>query len=330
MAVEPLPLGRGFTQFRGTCTSVSFVITVVGEALIDIIVDPAGNVTSVVGGAPLNTARTIARLGVPATFLGGVSTDAFGARIMRLLEADGVGYALGKQVDEPTTLAIAQIDADGAATYRFMMEGTSAAAVTSQAALSHVGPQCSALHVGTLGLVLQPLADATAAVVEASPADRLVMVDPNCRPSVMSSSDVFDRTLRAVLERADVVKVSGDDLAFIYPSIEVHDAAVRLQRESGAVVLFTDGAKSVHVLTESDDVVLEVPKVAVVDTVGAGDSFSGGFLAQWQSKGLGRADVANLDEVLSAARFGIAVAAITCQRAGADPPNVQEVEMCRR
>ena len=330
MAVEPLPLGRGFTQFRGTCTSVSFVITVVGEALIDIIVDPAGNVTSVVGGAPLNTARTIARLGVPATFLGGVSTDAFGARIMRLLEADGVGYALGKQVDEPTTLAIAQIDADGAATYRFMMEGTSAAAVTSQAALSHVGPQCSALHVGTLGLVLQPLADATAAVVSASPADRLVMVDPNCRPSVMSSSDVFDRTLRAVLERADVVKVSGDDLAFIYPSIEVHDAAVRLQRESGAVVLFTDGAKSVHVLTESDDVVLEVPKVAVVDTVGAGDSFSGGFLAQWQSKGLGRADVANLDEVLSSARFGIAVAAITCQRAGADPPNVQEVEMCRR
>ena len=141
------------------CTSVSPVITVVGEALIDIIVDPAGNVTSVVGGAPLNTARTIARLGVPATFLGGVSTDAFGARIMRLLESDGVGYALGSQVDEPTTLAIAQIDAHGAATYRFMMEGTSAAAVTPEAALAHVGSDCSALHVGTLGLVLQPLAD---------------------------------------------------------------------------------------------------------------------------------------------------------------------------
>ena len=327
MIVEPPPLRRGSTHVRGTCTSVPSVVTVVGEALIDIIVDPAGNVTSVVGGAPLNTARTIARLGVPATFLGGVSTDAFGARIMRLLQADGVGYALGEQVDEPTTLAIAQIDADGAATYRFMMEGTSAAAVTPQATLSHVGPQCSALHVGTLGLVLQPLADATAAVVAVSPADRLVMVDPNCRPSVMTSSDVFDRTLRAVLERADVVKVSGDDLAFIYPSMEVHDAAVRLQRESGAVVLFTDGAKSVHVLTESDDVILEVPRVVVVDTVGAGDSFSGGFLAQWQSRGLGRADVANLDAVLSAARFGIAVAAITCQRPGADPPNVQEMKV---
>ncbi len=309
------------------CTSVSPVITVVGEALIDIIVDPAGNVTSVVGGAPLNTARTIARLGVPATFLGGVSTDAFGARIMRLLQSDGVGYALGSQVDEPTTLAIAQIDAHGAATYRFMMEGTSAAAVTPEVALAHVGSDCSALHVGTLGLVLQPLADATAAVVAASPDDRLVMVDPNCRPSVMTSSNVFERTLRAVLERADIVKVSGDDLAFIYPALEVHDAAITLQRESGAVILFTDGAKSVHVLTGSDDVILEVPQVVVVDTVGAGDSFSGGFLAQWQTRGLGRADVANLDEVLSAARFGISVAGITCQRPGADPPTVQEIEV---
>ena len=76
-----------------------------------------------------------------------------------------------------------------------------------------------------------------------------------------------------------------------------------------------------------NDVILEVPRVVVVDTVGAGDSFSGGFLAQWQSRGLGRADVANLDEVLSAARFGIAVAAITCQRPGADPPNVQEMKV---
>ena len=303
------------------------MITVVGEALIDIIVDPSGNVTSVVGGAPLNTARTVARLGVDASFLGGVSKDAFGARIMRLLEADGVGFALGEQVDEPTTLAIAQIDEHGAATYRFMMEGTSAAAVSPQAALAHVGGDCTALHVGTLGLVLQPLADATRAVVEASPDDRLVMVDPNCRPSVMTSSTIFEETLAAVLARADVVKVSGDDLAFMYPGVEVLAAATSLQRTSGAVVLFTDGAQAVHVITADDDVVLEVPRVRVVDTVGAGDSFSGGFLAQWTTRGLGRRDIGNRDEVVSAARFGIAVAGITCQRPGADPPHVQEIEV---
>ncbi len=303
------------------------MITVTGEALIDIIVDPAGNVTSVVGGAPLNTARTIARLGIPVDFLGGVSTDAFGGRIMRLLEDDGVGYALGDRVEAPTTLAIAQIDAHGAATYRFMMEGTSAAAVTPDLALAHVGPQCPTLHVGTLALVLQPLADAVRSVVAASPDDRLVMVDPNCRPSVMTSSDVFDRTLAAVLERADVVKVSGDDLAFMFPDLAPAAAAQRLQRSSGALVLFTDGPNSVHVISGDEDVILEVPRVTVVDTVGAGDSFSGGFLAQWAMRGLGREDLGNLDEVLSAARFGISVAGITCQRAGADPPHIQEIEV---
>ncbi len=301
------------------------MITVAGEALIDIIVDPAGEVTSVVGGAPLNTARAIARLGVPASFLGGISADAFGRRILRLLEGDGVTYALGRQVAEPTTLAIAQLDDGGAATYRFMLEHTSAGAVTPELALAHVDQTCTVLHVGTLGLVLQPLADAMRVLVEASPEDRLVMVDPNCRPSVMATSDTFRATLAAVLPRADVVKVSGDDLAFLHPGRELLDAATAVQRDSGAVVLFTDGAQAVRIITEHDRVELPVPRVPVVDTVGAGDSFSGGFLAQWALRGLGRSDLADLRQVVSAAQFGIAVAGITCQRPGADPPRLDEV-----
>ena len=141
------------------------MITVIGEALVDIIVDAQGEVTSVVGGGPLNTARTVARLGVPSTFLGGVSTDPFGARIMRLLEQDGVRLGLGEQVPEPTTLAIAQIDASGAATYRFLLDGTSAATVTPEMALAHMDAEARAIHAGTLALVMQPLADALVAVV---------------------------------------------------------------------------------------------------------------------------------------------------------------------
>lgn len=301
------------------------MITVIGEALVDIIVDPTGNVTSVVGGAPLNTARTCARLGIDTTFLGGVSTDAFGGRIMRLLSDDGVTYALGAQVDEPTTLAIAQIDEHGAATYRFMMEGTSAAAVSPEQALAAVGADCRVVHAGTLGLVLQPLADATRAVVAASPDDRIVMIDPNCRPSVMTTSDVFRSTLDSVLGRADIVKVSGDDLEFMFPGVDLVEAARALRKSSGAVVLFTDGAKAVRVLNGADEIVLEVPKVPVVDTVGAGDSFSGGFLAEWLHRGLTRADVRDTDKIVSAARYGIAVAGITCQRPGADPPRTGEV-----
>jgi fructokinase len=301
------------------------VITVIGEALVDVIVDTDGEVTSVVGGAPLNTARAIARLGVPATFLGGISTDSFGRRILRLLESDGVTLGLGGQVPEPTTLAIAQLDEGGAATYRFLLEGTSSAAVTPEMALRHLDPASRAIHVGTLGLVLQPLADASMAVVAHAGVDQLVMIDPNCRPSVMTTSPVFRRALDAVLGRADLVKVSGDDLEFLYPGVAPTVAAARLREESGAVVLFTDGANAVHVIAPGADIVLDVPRVPVVDTVGAGDSFSGGFLAYWIHGGLGRADVADVDKVVEAARFGIAVAGITCQRPGADPPHAHEV-----
>lgn len=301
------------------------MISVLGEALVDIIVDPQGEVTSVVGGAPLNTARTIARLGIPATFLGGVSTDAFGSRIMRLLDADGVTLGLGAQVPEPTTLAIAQIDEHGAATYRFLMEGTSAAAVTPEMALAHVDASVRALHVGTLGLVLEPLVDASVAVVEAAGDDQLVMVDPNCRPSVMTGSSVFHDALARVLPRADLIKVSGDDLAFLFPAVEPSQAAADLAVSSGSVVLFTDGSNSVRIITSSGEHVIDVPRVPVVDTVGAGDSFSGGVLAWWMQHGKGRADVADADALVAAARFGVAVAGITCQRPGADPPRITEV-----
>jgi fructokinase len=301
------------------------MITVMGEALIDIIVDPDGEVTSVVGGAPLNTARTLARLGESVAFLGGVSADAFGRRIHRLLTSDGVAMALPDLVEQPCTLAIAQIDEHGAATYRFMMEGTSAAAVTPELAVAAISPDCTAIHVGTLGLVLQPLADAAVAVVAAARPEQIVMVDPNCRPSVMTSSEVFDRTLAAVLTRADVVKVSGDDLAFMSPGVDPLIATTQLQARSGAVVLFTDGANSVSVITGTARVELAVPKVPVIDTVGAGDSFSGGFLAYLSQHGLHRDSLSQIDVLTAAAEFGIQVAGITCQRAGAQPPFVHEL-----
>jgi fructokinase len=302
------------------------VITVMGEALIDIIVSPAGEVNAAaIGGAPLNTARTLARLDIPVSFLGGVSTDAFGRRISRMLASDGVGYALGEPMDAPTTLAIAELDEGGAASYRFVFDGTSATLVMPSEAIAAVGPKCSVLHVGTLALVLEPLAQATRAVVEAAPESRIVMVDPNCRPAVMTGSVVFEETLAAALARADVVKVSGDDLEFLNPGERPSTAAEQIHMRTGATVLFTDGANSVEVICAGGKQVLDVPPVPVVDTVGAGDSFSGGFLAHWVRQGWGRDDLGELDKVAAAAQFGIRVAGIACQRAGAEPPFTAEV-----
>ncbi len=301
------------------------VICVIGEALIDIIVDPTGYVrTSVVGGAPFNTARTCARLGVPTSFLGGISTDAFGSRMMDMLAADGLIYGLGHRLSQPSTVAIAQLDQDNAATYRFMFDNTAAASVTAQMALEALGA-CTSIHVGTLGLVLEPLADATAAVVSSAGSECMVMADPKCRPSVMDGSAAFARTLPVVLDRADVIKVSGDDLAYLYPSTEALQAAQQLQQRANAVVLFTDGSQEVRIITAGMPVTVPVPHVDVVDTVGAGDSFSGGFLAYWAHHGLDRAALADIDLLTKATAFGVKVAGITCTRPGADPPHASEI-----
>ncbi len=301
------------------------MITVGSDALIDIIVDAQGTVTSVVGGGALNTARTVGRLGQPVSFLGGVSGDSFGTRIARLLASDGVHYALEDRVSAPTTLAIAELDEQGAASYRFLLAGTSVDAMTPALATRHMPPETTMLHVGTLGLVLQPTADALRAVVEASPDDRLVMVDPNCRPSVLSNDQVFRATLEGIWPRADVIKVSSDDLAFLDPDVDAATGAQALQQRSGGVVLLTDGPGSVHVITSGDRFEVTVPAVPVVDTVGAGDALSGGFLARWAQRGLGRKDLSDLPAVLDAVRYGIRVAGLTCQRAGADPPRLSEL-----
>ncbi len=301
------------------------MITVIGEALIDIIVGPDGEVrAAAIGGAPLNTRRTLARLGESAAFLGGVSTDVFGRRIQRKLVEDGVHLALAP-VPEPTTLAIAELDETGSATYRFIHEGTSAAAVMPEAALAAIPQDCSALHAGTLGLVFLPLAQATRAVVESARDDCRVMIDPNCRPAVMGATSAFQPTFQAVLKRADLVKVSRDDLTFLYPDVDPLEAARALTRQTGAAVLFTGGPSAVYVMSTAGETMLNVPQVDVVDSVGAGDAFSGGFLAHWTQSGLTRSDVTNQDALVAAAMFGIRVAAITCTRAGADPPFASEL-----
>ena len=132
------------------------MIVVAGEALIDLIVDPDGGLAAVPGGGPYNCARTIARLGQPVTFLGRISTDRFGRRLHANLEADGVAVTHIVETDDPTTLAVAELDTSGSATYHFYFEGTSAAGLTDTDAAGVLTADVAALHVGTLGLVIEP------------------------------------------------------------------------------------------------------------------------------------------------------------------------------
>jgi fructokinase len=301
-------------------------VVIAGEALVDLIVAPDGELAAVPGGGPFNAARAVARLGVDASFLGALSTDRFGRLLRSALVADGVRLDHVATVDAPTTLALAELDSSGGATYRFYLAGTSAPQVRPAQTAAVAADPPGALHVGSLGLVLEPMADRLAELVARVPADVVVLVDPNCRPSAIPDAGTYRARLDAVLDRADVVKVSTEDLGYLEPSLAPADAARRLWRGGGQVLLVTDGARPTLVLLASGAFEVPVPQVRVVDTVGAGDTFGGAFLATWVAAGRDTRSLADLEAVrLAVLRAGRA-AALACTRAGAHPPSSEELD----
>jgi fructokinase len=288
-------------------------------------VRPDGQLVPVAGGGPYNTARAIGRLGVEVAWLGGLSHDHFGRLLEDGLAADGVSLALARRTDLPTTLAVAELDDDGGATYRFYVEGTSAPAVGAEVLAAGLPWSTRAVHVGTLGLVLEPMATTLEALVAELPGDVLLMVDPNCRPSIIRDPDGFRVRIGRVLARADVVKVSVDDLAFLVPG-ELADESARWVAALGPrVVLITDGARPVRAWIDGAVREVEAPAVTVVDTVGAGDTFGGAFLACLLAGGGGREAVADPAAVLRAVRFAVRASAMVCERPGADPPTLAQL-----
>ena len=302
------------------------MIVVAGEALMDLIVGPDGSVAANPGGGPYNTALTIARLGQPVTFLGRISSDRFGRDLRENLERDGVGAAGVIETDDPTTLAVAELDEHGVATYHFYVDGTSAAGLTEADAASVMAGPSTALHVGTLGLVLEPVATTIERLVRESDTDRLVMLDPNCRPSATVDPSAFRSRIERIARRADVVKVSDDDLLLLAPDVEPASTIERLLENGVRVVLRTHGSHDVEIRTRSARAEVAVPRVEVADTVGAGDVFAGAFLASWIGAGRGRDELASMDLVCDSVRVAVRAAALSCTHPGAEPPTRAELE----
>jgi fructokinase len=301
------------------------VIVVAGEALVDVVVDRDLGLVGHPGGGPYNVARTIGRLEQPATYLGRISTDGFGGRLRRELEADGVGTATVVATDAPTTLALVEVDASGGATYRFYAAATSAPGLSLEAAAAVLPPELGTFYLGSLGLVFEPLATTLEALAGRVDADTLVVLDPNCRPAAIDDRAAYRGRLDRILRRADVLKASDDDLAWLEPGTAPVDAARELLVRDDAVALVTLGAEGALVISGDHVVEVEAPQVEVVDTIGAGDAFAGAFLADWSARGLDRTDLGRRDELVEAVRFACRVAAITCARAGADPPRLAEL-----
>jgi fructokinase len=179
------------------------VIVVGGEALMDLLVSPGGEVMLRPGGGSFNVARTVARLGAPTMFLGRLSDDGFGRSLRRVLLEDGVALACPDPLPAPTTLAVADLDAEGQARYRFYLAATSAVGLVDEDTAPALATMPTAVHVGSLGLVAEPVASALEAFVGNLPADVLVIVDPNCRPGAIADGPAYRARLSRILRRCD-------------------------------------------------------------------------------------------------------------------------------
>ena len=278
------------------------------------------------GGGPFNTARALARLGIPTQFLGRLATDALGEQLRDLLAADGVDLALTSFGAEPTTVAMADVDREGHAAYRFVIDGTSAPGLTPEMLPASLAPQVTALHVGTLGLVLEPMATTIAALVDREHTERLVMVDPNIRPARLNGAAGYRARLDRVIAQSTIVKASDTDVAWLFPTLALPAAAGALLARGPRLVVVTLGADGAFGVSADAEVRVPAPVVEVVDTIGAGDAFGAALLAWLHDHGrLSRDLRLEREELRAALEFACLVASITCTRAGADPPRRAEL-----
>lgn len=296
-----------------------------GEALIDMLPQD-GVFLPVPGGGVFNTAVGLGRQGVPTGFLWPISRDQFGALLLKRLTDAGVDTSLCPRPERPTSRAFVTLR-DGEARYDFHDEGT-AGRMFSAADLPAALPSVTALMIGGISLVPDPCGGAVEALV-AREGDRIpVMLDPNIRPAFITDAAAHRARILRLVGHAAIVKLSGDDLSWLWPGLAPAEVAADILRRGPALVLITEGRAVAAAFAASGSVAVPALPVTVADSIGAGDSFNAGVLAALHRagalshEGLAQADAATLHAALVQ---GVGAAAITVSRPGADPPWAREL-----
>lgn len=298
------------------------MILCAGEALIDMIPNADGAYTPHVGGAVLNTAVALGRLGEDVGLITGLSSDPFGAMIEAHLTSSHVVTGAAVRSARNTTLAFVHLD-EGNATYTFYDEDTATRAI-QPADMPAIPDGTEALFFGGISLCNPPVADSLLDLALAQPADRLVMADPNIRPSFVSDQGGYRARLTALIARADIVKLSDDDIGWLVPEGDLATKARAVLDMGPRMLLLTEGGEGATAhLKNGTAVRVAAQKAEVVDTVGAGDTFNAGCLAALRrADALSPAAIDTLgeDTLTDMLTLAARAAAITVSRAGANPP----------
>lgn len=297
-----------------------------GEALIDMLPREStlgeAAFAPYAGGAVFNTAIALGRLGAPAGFFSGISTDMLGEILADTLAASGVDTGFCARSGRPTTVAFVKL-VHGQATYAFYDENT-AGRLLALSDLPQLPDTVTTLFFGGISLVNDPAASTYEALQAREAPTRVTMIDPNIRPGFIAGKEAEYRPrIDRMIARADIVKLSDEDLHWLLGPGEIEALARTIIAAGPKLVFITEGANGAHAITATQKLWEPVQKVTVADTVGAGDTFNAGVLASLQAAGvLNKSDLAALpDATLQAAlNLGNRAAAITVSRAGANPP----------
>ena len=301
------------------------MIVVAGEALIDLVPQGTGALAGLkpaLGGGPYNTAVALGRLGSPTAFCSRTSHDAFGEALLNGLREAGVDVSAVQRGVEPTTLAVATIDGNGSAAYSFYVEGTADRLFVAPGTLP---AETRAVSFGTCSLVLEPGATAYETLLRAAAAQGVfTALDPNIRAGLIPDADAYRARFRSWLPSVSLLKLSEEDALWLGGSPREWLAA------GPSAVVITHGGDGLSAFTR-DGAVYPVPgeKVDVVDTIGAGDTVNAALL-----HGLAAQNALSSEALLGLGaegwtrllRFAARAAAITCSRAGAEPPYASEVD----
>lgn len=296
-----------------------------GEALIDMLPrqstqgEPA--FAPYAGGAVFNSAIALGRLGVPTEFFSGLSSDLFGQKIREVLASSDVGSRYAGVSARPTTLAFVRL-VDGHASYTFYDENTAGRMLT-EADLPMLGDEVEAMLFGAISLIPEPSGSAYEALMRREHDTRVIMLDPNIRPGFISDKARHLERMRRMIGMADIVKLSDDDLAWFGETGSHDQIAARWLDAGPKLVIITSGSKGADGYTRLHKISIASPRVAVVDTVGAGDTFNAGVLASLHEQGLlSKGGIAELSgpALQAALSLGARAAAVTVSRAGANPP----------
>jgi len=303
------------------------VIVVGGEALVDL-VDDRGSRRAVAGGGPFNTAVALGRLDVPVAFFGAISRDSYGQILAQLLADAGVDTSLVCRSELATPQATVHREGDGRNSYTFSLAATAFTDVSPDR-LPALPESAWAIHIGTLALAVDPPAGAYEALLDREAGQRRIILDPNVRPAIFGDAGVYRRRFERLARLADVVKLSDDDAAWIYPDLQLADVPELILGFGPRLVALTCGASGA--LARSRTAAVDVPAmpVTVVDTVGAGDSFGAALVAALiDERALGSDAEREFDEgvIRRAVTYAVAASAVTCTRTGAVPPSRSEID----